>query len=286
MHAAKAVIVGCGYVGRRLAAELSKEGIAVTAVTQASKVQVQGVQSVRMDFDNACADVRLDCEGSTVYYLVPPQKSGVTDIRFATFVRSVVDGLPAKFVLISTTGVYGDCGGEWVNESASLNPATDRARRRAAAEASCLHWASSTGVTHVILRVPAIYGPNRVPTKRLSAGLVMPPASECGFTNRIHVDDLVRVCRRAGETDVSGVFNVSDGVPTRMIDYFELVAEIWSLPNPTISADAADQLGGTMVSYLSESRKIDNSRMLRALQPELVYADVRLGLESCFHNEQ
>ena len=113
-----------------------------------------------------------------------------------------------------------------------------------------------------ILRVAAIYGPGRIPIERLQRGFVFPPERQIGYTNRIHVDDLVQVCLAASMPNVSGVFNVADGCPMRMNQYFNLVAEIWGLPFVTESSDETDlaHISGPMWSYLRSSRRIDNQR--------------------------
>ncbi len=278
-------MVGSGYAGSRLAAELAQSGCAVTAATRTSAVEIQGVESVHVDLDRVVRGRGLDCDHAIVYYLVPPPREGIADSRVATFTRDVISGSPEKFVLISTTGVYGDCGGAWVDETAPLNPATDRARRRVDSEAKCRSWAQAAGIELVILRVPAIYGPTRVPTRRLREGVVLPPRQQCGYTNRIHVDDLVQICRLAGESKTCGTFNVSDGTPMRMIDYFDLVAEIWSLNKPATSPSATDGLSSAMAEYLRDSRKIDNTRMMEELKPNLAYSDARAGLMMCFESD-
>ena len=281
----KMVIVGCGYVGSRLASELVGLGHSVTATTRTTTIKRPVFDAFQLDFDDAPKGAQVNCEGSVVYYLVPPPRGGAVDTRLDKFLNQILCGSPAKFVLISTTGVYGDCQGAWVDESALLNPSTDQAKARVDAERICTSWALLNDIDLVILRVPAIYGPGRAPVKRIRQGLTLPPEEQCGFSNRIHVDDLVQVCRLAGEVEVMGVFNVSDGVPLRMSKYFRIVAEIWNLPEPQLSKSATESLSDRMVAYLRDSRKIDNSRMLAELGLSLQYGDVRKGLQMCLEAE-
>ena len=104
---------------------------------------------------------------AAVVYLAPPPDSGTTDPRLATFLAQIEDVTPAVFVYISTTGVYGNAGGALVDEFTPVAPSNDRSRRRVAAECTAQAWCAARGVRCVILRVPGIYGPDRLPLERL-----------------------------------------------------------------------------------------------------------------------
>ena len=147
----------------------------------------------------------------------------------------------------------------------------------------CEKWADEFKIDLVILRVPGIYGPGRVPVDRIRSGIVLPPRQYCGYTNRIHVDDLVAVMVAAAEQKTTGIFNVSDGTPLRMNDYFDLVAKVFNLcpPGTSEEATALADLSPGLRSYLRESRKIDNTKMLNDLLPVLTYANVKAGLIAC-----
>ena len=131
-----------------------------------------------------------------------------------------------------------------------------------------------------IFRVAGIYGPGRVPVERLRQGIALPKIQPDGYSNRIHVDDLVSACVAGLVGDETGIFNVSDGHPMRYSDYFNLVAEIWNLPGVAeLGTDEVDEsLSPTMRSYLNESRKIDNQKLLDAFELELRHPHPRLGL--------
>jgi nucleoside-diphosphate-sugar epimerase len=193
--------------------------------------------------------------------------------------------LPTRVVLISTTGVYGDCRGAWVTEDRPPNPQADRARRRLAAESSLRRWSEKSGVPIVILRVPGIYGRGYLPEARLRAGEPVLREEESPFSNRIHADDLARVCFIAGHHDNPGIlYNVSDGHPTTMTDFFYRVADMLGIPRPPAITleQARQQLGEGMLSYLAESKRIDNRRLREELGVELMYPDLIAGLPSCF----
>ncbi|MDH3514998.1 MAG: NAD-dependent epimerase/dehydratase family protein, partial [Gammaproteobacteria bacterium] len=221
-----------------------------------------------------------------VYYFAPPPGRGVTDPRMEAFLSGLdSSGLPRRVVLISTTGVYGDCKGEWVTEERAPRPEADRAKRRLAAENILRRWSEKSGVTVVILRVPGIYGRGYLPEARLRAGEPVLREEESPYSNRIHADDLAQVCVIAGHHGKPGVlYNVSDGHPTTMTDFFYRVADVLGIPRPPAITleQARRQMSEGMLSYLAESKRIDNRRMREELGVELMYPDLEAGLPSCF----
>ena len=211
------LIVGCGYVGRRVAALHRARGEAMVGVVRsaasAQALEHEGVAAVCADLDQAPPGVPTGRAG--VYYFAPPPERGSTDPRVAAFLAGLaVSGQPRRIVYIGTTGIYGDCRGEWVDESRPANPSVDRAHRRWDAECRLRDWSAATGGELVVLRVAGIYGPGRLPLERLRRALPMVAADEAPWTNRIHVDDLAAVCVAAMDRAPSGaVYNVSDGHP-------------------------------------------------------------------------
>jgi nucleoside-diphosphate-sugar epimerase len=203
------------------------------------------------------------------------------------FLNRITDrALPRKLIYISTSGVYGDCQGAWVAEDVAPKPGTDRARRRLAAEILIHDWEQAYGIPTAILRVGGIYGPGRLPAERLRLGAPVLRERECGYTNRIHADDLAAVCVAAAERG-QGVYNVSDGHPSTMTDYFNRVADHYGLPRPPQInlAEAKTRLSAEMMSYLNESRRLDNSKMLRELHVRLRYPSLSEGLAGILTND-
>lgn len=287
------LIVGCGYVGSRLALREREEGARVRALARNAESQARlhalGVETVAGDLDNPVSLSALDVRGCELYYFAPPgnwrtRPRATGDARLAAL-AAIMQGanLPRGVVLISTTGVYGDCGGEWVNEERPTNPQTDRARRRLAAEATLREWSARSGVPAVILRVAGIYGPGKLPEARLRAGEPVLRESQSPWSNRIHVDDLVTTCIAAMRRGESGIYNATDGHPTTMTDFFNRVADTLGLPRPEqISADEArERLSEGMLSYLAESKRLDNRRMREELGVTLRYPDLANGLAAC-----
>jgi nucleoside-diphosphate-sugar epimerase len=278
------LIIGCGDIGRRVAGALP--GVAVTGLVQtatsAGKLRSLGIDARQVDLDASPSVAQLPASGREVYYFAPPPSRGDSDTRVAAVCELLQgDNLPTRVVYISTSAVYGDCAGAWIDEDAPLRPGTDRGRRRLDAERRWLRWSEQTGVPVVILRVPGIYAHDRLPVKRLRDALPVLAEADSPFTNRIHADDLARVCIAAMRQGQSGeAYNVSDGHPTTMTDYFNQVADRLGLPRPPVvpRAEAERVLSASMLSFLGESKRLDNRRMCQRLGVQLMYPDLAAGL--------
>lgn len=285
------LIVGCGDIGERVAALEKGDGSRVMGLARsegsAERLRSGGIEPIRGDLDEPVTLTGLPTVGTVLYYFAPPPAMGVIDTRMKALLDTLTArNLPARIVLISTTGVYGDCGSAWVTEERRPQPGTDRARRRLSTEQGLRRRAGEFKLPWVILRVPGIYGPGRLPLERLRRGEPVLREEEAPFTNRIHADDLARVCVAASRRGEAGsVYNVSDGEPSTMTDYFYQVADFFGLPRPPAISleEARKRLSPGMVSYLSESRRIDNGRMVQKLGIQLVYPDLQRGLKACPH---
>jgi nucleoside-diphosphate-sugar epimerase len=281
-------IVGCGYTGFKVARREQERGARVRALVRSPAVaeclRATGIEPVLADLDDR-TPLRPPVDGTTIYYLVPPPAHGVEDPRLRAFLDAITpQARPYRVVLLSTTGVYGDCRGMWIDEERPPNPQTDRARRRLAAEQALRVWAHTRGVPFAILRVAAIYGPGRLPIERLQQGSPVLREAESPWSNRVHVDDLVAACLAAADQDSSArIYNISDGHPTTMTDYFNRVADACGLPHPPqISVGQAQAiLSSEMLSYLAESRRLDNTRMRTELGVVLRYPTLVDGLSAC-----
>ena len=280
------LIVGCGYVGRRLGRQLRSAGVPVTGLVRSDDsvvaVREAGIEPLQLDLDQPLAPGVIPAAGRELYYFAPPPPQGEGDPRMARVLEQLDAGKrPQRVVYISTSGVYGDSGGDWIDESFPLNPGTPRGRRRLAAEGALLTWAEQTGVPVVILRVPGIYGPGKLPLERIRQGLPILREADCPYTNRIQVDDLITACRAAMERGEPGAaYNVADGHPSTMADYFARIAAAAGLaPPPTVSREeAAEKLSKGMQAFMNESKRLDNRRLREELGVELRYTELEAGL--------
>ena len=280
------LIVGCGDVGLRVARLCSPAPVTgvVRSADSMVRAQASGIEAMMLDLDAAPGPRDLLAAGREVYYFAPPPAHGETDPRVAaTCLVMQGDNLPSRLVYISTTAVYGDCGGDWIDETAPLRPGTERGRRRLDAERQLLRWGEAQRVPVVLLRVPGIYGPGRLPIARLRKGLPVLAQEDSPYTNRIHVDDLARVCVAAMRNGCGGdAYNVSDGHPGSMTDYFNRVADTLGVARPpVVSREEAERvLSPSMLSFLRESKRLINRKMLEELGVRLRYESLDEGLAS------
>lgn len=282
---ADVTIFGCGDIGKRVGRLCRERGQKVSGVVRtrrsAREIGDWGITAIFLDLDTATRADIPDCKGDDLYYFIPPPGDNNGDTRSELVIDALESGCPGRVVLISTTGVYGDCAGEWVDESRPVAPSTAR-RRRVHAEQIWMKWCGEKGVPLTILRVPGIYSRARLPAGRLEAGTPVVDPAESGWTNRIHADDLAAVCMRAMERAAKlKIFNVSDGKPGKIAEYLMAAAHELALATPPVisMSEAQSLLSENMLSYLSESRRIDNSRMLRELDIVIQYPDFLEGLK-------
>lgn len=282
------LIIGCGYIGERVALRLQDQEEPVVGVVRsgasAEHLGGLGIPVIHCDLDTDTLPAG-STEAQQVFYFAPPPSVGNEDTRMARFLDGLGHtGQPRRIVYISTTGVYGDCQGEWVDETHPVNPQVDRARRRWHAEQLLQAWREHADGELVILRVAGIYGPGKLPVDRLRKQLPMVAESDAPWTNRIHAEDLVEVCLAAMQRGKNGeVYNVSDGNPGNMTDYFNRVADHLGLPRPPLIdlQQARQELSPGLLSYLGESRRLDNRKLLEGLGMGLRYPDLASGLEAC-----
>jgi nucleoside-diphosphate-sugar epimerase len=189
-----------------------------------------------------------------------------------------------RIVYGSTSGVYGDCGGARFDETRAVAADTDRARRRVDAERQLRWFGRRSGVRVTVLRIPGIYAADRPgghPRERLARGTPVLAAADDVYTNHIHADDLARACVAALHRGLpQRVLHASDDSELKMGDYFDLAADLCGLPRPprVTRAEAATRLNPMLLSFMSESRRLDNERLKRELRLRLRYPTVREGL--------
>lgn len=292
----KILITGCGDIGRRIAKEIrDKEdndctiyGLTRNSDT-ASELESRGIRPIVANMDKPGSLINLPSQGATIFHLAPPpsDSQGEDKTRDPRF-RALLDafdncGIPEKIILLSTTAVYGDCHGEWIDETADVNPQTDRGRRRLDGEQVLREWAETRNVAYIIIRVSGIYGAGRLPIERLKKGLPILREDQAPYSNRIHQDDLAMVCVAAAKSAPSGaIYNACDGHPSTMSHYFKAIARALNLPMPPeIDRQQAEkELSAGMLSYLRESRRLSNQKMLKELNISLLYPDLDSGLKS------
>lgn len=282
-----ALVVGCGYVGRRLVARL-RSRFDITAIVRTpgslASLEKDGISTMLLDLDRVRTTIRLPerLDQEVIFYLVPPPSAGESDLRLDRFLQ-LATVPPRTFVYLSTTGVYGDANGERVDESTPIKPQTDRARRRVSAEEMTRVWCNERHVRRVVLRVPGIYGPDRLPVERLRRREPMVSKEDAGISNRIHVDDLVEACIRCvTNPEARGIYNVTDGNSCSSTEFAEKVAALTGLPPPPqVSMEEAQlTFSPERLSFVNESRRVSNERMLKHLGVRLRFSDIEEGIRA------
>lgn len=277
------LVIGTGYVGQRFLKQRSAE--TVIGLSRSSISSQQQVESYDLD---AGGQLPLDLpERYSILYTVPPSPEVESDIRLERLL-SKLSPAPARFVYISTTGVYGNRDGAEVDELTSPNPQTGRARLRIAAEQVLQSWGERHHVDVSILRVPGIYGPERLGVERVRDGASVIDDADAGPGNRIHVDDLVACCIAALSNDApAGIYNVGDG-DLRSSTWFthEVARQCKLEPPPTISMEDAERKFSPMrLSFLKESRIVNTQKMRDVLGVTPKYVNAEDGIRASLNED-
>ena len=281
----KLLIVGCGDIALRALPQLvgayEVYGL-VRAPEQAERLAALGARPLVGDLDRPESLGNLAVGATRVLHLAPPPEQGTADTRSANLIAALAPQPPERLVYISTSGVYGDCAGAWVDEDRPAAPQTARGARRADAERALFAWGRHSGVAVAVLRVPGIYAAERLPLAQLRRGTPVLRAEDDVYTNHIHADDLAAICVAALDRGAPGrSYNASDDSEMKMGDYFDLVADRSGLPRPPRVTRAAAEAGAIapgLLSFMRESRRLVNTRIKRELGVRLRYPSVLDGV--------
>lgn len=282
------LIVGCGDVGSRVAARLKGRVQLIALTSSADRIpdlRARGITPLLGNLDEPASLRRFAGLAHRVVHLAPPPGEGWGDPRTRALTRVLrLRSRPLALVYGSTSGVYGDCQGDFAIETRATHADTPRAKRRIDAENSVRFFGKASGVPSSILRIPGIYARDRVggtPRARLLKGTPVLEADDDVYTNHIHADDLARACVAAlWRAKPQRIYNVNDDTCLKMGDYFDLAADHYGLPRPprVPRSSATQHLPLMLLSFMSESRRMNNTRMKRELRLKLVYPTVESGL--------
>ncbi len=276
------IVVGVGYTGSRVL-ERCKTARGFTRSPAPSFAE----RTKLLDLDKPITHSLSLPQQYSLLYTVEPAAQATPDPRL-THLLAALSPLPQRFVLISTSGIYGDCGGKLVNENHLPQPQSARAARRVAAEKQVTEWAKRNGVSLCILRVPGIYGPGRLGLDRLENAAPAIREEDAFPGNRIHVDDLVSCCIAALDPTIpAGIYNVSDG-DHRSSTWFsaEVARQAGFAPPPVISRREAQKAFSPLrYSFFCESRRLDTSRMRDLLGVKPMYGNPADGIRASLVDE-
>ena len=270
--ARKALIIGCGYTGTRVATSLANRGWSVTATTRNPErlraLTDQGINVVKFEVPSTGIP---DVTDATVLLSIPTQNDGgmAGSQRLhdptAAIVNQLGDG-PSRVIYLSTTGVYGDI--ERVDVSTPISPRTERQDLRAQAERAVINgpWPA------LVLRPAAIYGPGRGVHEAMLRGEFKLMGAGENYVSRVHVDDLANITAAAMESELIGAYPVADDSPSTSREIAQFCADLLEIDLP-LSSEAAE-----LSETRRTNRRVDGRAIRVALGIELKYSSYREGI--------
>ena len=284
------LIVGCGDVARRTLLRLLGHYRVFALLRDPAQCvfwRAMGARPIVADLDHPVSLRRIAGLADIVLHFAPPPEYGAGDARMRRFLAalSLAKSLPQRLIYVSTSGVYGDCAGARIDETRPARPITPRARRRVDAERQLRRFGRQNKVRVSILRAPGIYAQDRLPLERLQKGVCALRAEDDVYTNHIHADDLAMlVCAALRYGQANRCYNATDDSEMKMAEYFDLVADRFSLPRvPRISrGEAQTQMSSLQLSFMSESRRLDNRRIKNELRAQLRYPRIEDGVDAAW----
>ena len=284
------LIVGCGDVARRTLPRLLGHYRVFALLRDPAQCvcwRAMGARPIVADLDRPVSLRRIAGLADIVLHFAPPSGYGSGDARMRRFLAtlSLAKSLPQRLVYVSTSGVYGDCAGARIDETCPARPITPRARRRVDAERQLRRFGRQNKVRVSILRAPGIYAQDRLPLERLQKGVCALRAEDDVYTNHIHANDLAMlVCAALRYGQDNRCYNATDDSEMKMAEYFDLVADRFSLPRvPRISrGEAQTQMSPLQLSFMSESRRLGNQRIKNELRAQLRYPQIEDGVDAAW----
>jgi len=281
----RVLIIGSGDVAKRAAPLLREKGFHLFALIRdpahGAELRTLGIKPVVGDLDDRSTLGRIKGLAQWILHFAPPPREGESDPRTRRLLAVLGKSLPQRLVYISTSGVYGNCWGEEVAETRPVNPQNARAKRRRDAEIHLRVWARRNSIPLSILRVAGIYAKERLPLERLRKQLPVLADDQDSFVNHIHADDLAHLaCIALFRGRAGRIYNASDDHPMKMGTWFDFLAERFALPKPPRipRSEASRYLPESLLSFVNESRRLNNSRVKRELRFVFRYTNPKKAL--------
>ncbi len=273
---------GFGYSAAALARALAQENVTVAGTTRdpekAEALFSRDVEAFPFDGTAPMGEGALD--GAThVLVSIPPDASGDPVLRHHA--RDLAQARPRWIGYLSTTGVYGDRGGGWVDEGSALRPTAERTRRRVQAELQWLRFGDRAGVPVHVFRLAGIYGPGRSVLDELRAGRARCIDKPGHLFSRIHVDDIAMVLTAAmARPNAGDIFNVCDDEPAAQAEVVAFGASLLGMDPPPLVPFADAGLSEMARTFWADDKRVRNDRLKRALGVTLTYPTYREGLRA------
>lgn len=261
------LIFGLGYTAERIATAVRAGGGGVIACRRQPSAEA-------LAFDDPAIGAAI-ARATHILSSVPPAADG-TDPVLMRYGATIAAATPGWLGYLSSTGVYGDCGGAWVDETAPVGGG----RRSARTEAD-LHWQQLTASTRVF-RLPGIYGPGRSALDRVRGGTATRIDAPGHLFSRIHVNDIVAAVLASFERSGPGIYNIADDEPALGNVVIEYACDMLGVAYPPLQPLATAMLSPLSRGFYAENRRVAAGKMRRELEVRLQYPDYRSGLQACW----
>lgn len=284
------LIIGCGYLGLRVARRWRDAGDKVYVTTRspsrAKELAAEGFETLIVDVTEPTSRDELPIAETALFAVGYDRHAGhsIEDV-YALGLKNILDALPketGRVIYISTTGVYGDSAGDWVDEDSPCDPQRPGGKASLAAEEILGRY--PLGERSIVLRLAGIYGPGRIPNQTaLLAGEPIAVPTE-GYLNLIHVDDATTAVLAAAavEAPLPRRYLVSDGHPVRRAEYYTELARVLHAPAPRFVEPPSDD---SRAARAAADKRICNARMLAELHVSLAFPSFREGLAAIVASE-
>ena len=288
------LIIGCGYLGQRLGARLHQQGEIVFGTVRSSGRAAQiaglGIEPVIADVLVPDSLSRLPA-ADRIFYCVGFDRAAGHSMRsvYVDGLQNVLDRLPTpvtRLVFAGSTGVYGQTGGEWVDEASPTCPQHESGRVCLEAEERVLRWARTNdrSPSAIVLRFAGLYGPNRMVRRSILERGEPIPGDRHKFLNLIHIDDAARAASAtlmASETEP--IYVVSDDRPVTRQEYYNRMATLLGTPAPRFAPPVA---GSPESARDATNKRLSNRRIKNSLHLSLIYPDITTGLCASLESRQ
>ena len=279
------LFLGYGYVARRLAALLAADGVGIAGTYRnplsIDALRADGAKAISWEGGVLATDA---FEATTsVLISTPPGENGCP--AFAAARRALTENRERiRWIgYLSTNGVYGDWGGDWVDEKSALRATGERARRRIKAEADWMSLARTCGLPLTVFRLPGIYGPGRSALDTVRAGSARRIVKAGQVFSRAHVDDIAAALRASVDNPSAGrLFNIADDLPAPPQDVIAFACELLGVPPPPLIPFETASLSEMAKSFYADNKRVSNALMKERLLPQLSYPTYREGLRALF----
>lgn len=277
----------CDYLGHELIARGWSVGGTTRDREKRTALRKRGISAHIFDHEHPLADPLLILNGVTHLVIsTPPDDEG--DPAFVIHEQDILQIPTLEWVAyLSTTGVYGDRGGEWVDENSELNPSARRGSRRVRAEEQWLSLHRDHGLPVHIFRLAGIYGPGRSALDSVRAGVARRINKPGHAFGRIHVEDIVGTLLASIEKPNPGaIYNVVDDVPAPSHEVIAYACELLGRPAPPLVDFEDANLAPITRSFYMDNRRVRNEKIKNELGLQLKYPDFKSGLRGCLEAEE